>query len=161
MSAGHIRQRSTGSFELRYRVDGRTKTETFRGTKRDAQRRLRELLTLADHNMHPNDPDRLTTTQWLCRWLDQVRPEIANYTFRGYESAVRVHIAPRLGDILLARLSPADLPGLLHGAGQFAVEGEYTKPDHNRARGSTSPGCRAAFDRRKPDRTAEKTAAEG
>jgi integrase len=32
-------------------------------------------------------------------------------TWRGYESAVRVHIAPRLGDILLQRLGPADIQG--------------------------------------------------
>jgi hypothetical protein len=38
---GHIRQRSRGSFELRYRVGGKTHTATFRGTKTDAQKELR------------------------------------------------------------------------------------------------------------------------
>ena len=48
MSTGHIRQRSPGAWEIRYRVADKTRTETVRGGKREAQRRLRELLTLAD-----------------------------------------------------------------------------------------------------------------
>ena len=51
--AGRIRQRGPGSWELRYQVGGKTRTETVKGTKRDAQRRLRELLVLVDQNRHP------------------------------------------------------------------------------------------------------------
>lgn len=109
MSAGHVRARSRGSFELRYQVGGKTKTETFRGTKRDAQRRLRELLTLVDQNRHPDDPDRLTVAQWLDRWLGIVKAEVAARTWIGCEVAARVHIAPALGDRPLARLAPSDL----------------------------------------------------
>jgi len=109
--SGHIRQRSTGSFELRYQVGGKTRTETFRGTKKDAQRRLRELLTLVDQNRHPEDPDRMTTAQWLERWLKFVKAELAVQTHAGYEAAVRVHIAPAIGHKLLSRLSPADVQG--------------------------------------------------
>jgi integrase len=56
---GHIRQRSAGSWELRLdlprdTVTGarRTRTETVRGSKRDAQRRLRELLSAVDRGEH-------------------------------------------------------------------------------------------------------------
>lgn len=106
---GHIRARSAGSFELRYRAGNKTKTETFRGTKREAQRRLRELLTLVDQNRHPDDPDRLTVAQWLNRWLGMAKAELAAQTHLGYETAVRVHIAPALGERLLTRLAPADI----------------------------------------------------
>jgi integrase len=109
MSTGHIRQRSPGSWEVRYRAGGKTKTETVRGGKRDAQRRLRELLTLVDQNRHPEDPDRLTVAQWLDRWLGIVKPELAAQTHIGYETAVRVHIAPAIGDRQLSRLSPVDI----------------------------------------------------
>src|SRR5215212_9475592 len=109
MSTGHIRQRSPGSWEVRYRAGGKTKTETVRGGKRDAQRRLRELLTLVDQKRHPEDPDRLTVAQWIDRWLGIVKPELAAQTHIGYETAVRVHIAPAIGDRQLSRLSPADI----------------------------------------------------
>ena len=36
--SGHIRERSPGSFELRWRVDGKVYTATFRGGKREAER---------------------------------------------------------------------------------------------------------------------------
>lgn len=109
MSAGHIRQRSPGSFELRYQAGNKTKTETFRGTKRDAQRRLRELMTLVDQNRHPEDPDRLTVAQWLGRWLGIVKTELAEQTWLNTEAAVRVRIVPALGELQLARLTPSDL----------------------------------------------------
>ncbi len=36
--SGHIRERSPGSFELRWRVDGKVHTATFRGGKREAEK---------------------------------------------------------------------------------------------------------------------------
>jgi hypothetical protein len=55
---GHIRGRSPGSWELRYALprgaDGkrRTATETFHGSKREAQARLRELMGVVDRGQH-------------------------------------------------------------------------------------------------------------
>jgi integrase len=106
---GHIRQRSPGSWEIRYRAAGKTRTETVHGGKREAQRRLRELLTLADQGRHPENPDRLTVAQWLDRWLGIVKPELAAQTHLSYATAARVHIAPALGDRQLSRLTPVDV----------------------------------------------------
>jgi integrase len=109
---GHIRARSPGSFELRYRHDGKTRTATFRGSKREAERELRRLLLLVDENRHPNDPDRLTVAQWLERWLGQVRGEVAPRTHERYASICRVHLIPAIGEVLLARLSITDVQSL-------------------------------------------------
>jgi integrase len=106
---GHIRARSAGSFELRYRVGGKTITTTVKGNKRDAQRRLRELLTLADQGRHPDDPERLTVGKWLDRWLDIVKSELAAQTHANYETTARTRIAPALGSIQLSRLAPSHL----------------------------------------------------
>jgi DNA polymerase-1 len=48
---GHIRQRSPGSWELRWRANGRVCTRTIRGGKRDAERALREALTAVDQGI--------------------------------------------------------------------------------------------------------------
>src|SRR6266496_3994525 len=107
---GHIRQRSAGSYELRYRASSsKTITTTFRGGKREAERELRRLLSLVDNNRHPNDPDRLTVAQWLERWLSILKTKIAAQTWIVHEAAVRVHLVPALGAIQLARLAPGDL----------------------------------------------------
>jgi integrase len=108
---GHVRQRSPGSFELRYRDHGNTRTATFRGTKREADRELRRLLSLVDANQHPTDPDRLNVGEWLTRWLGQVKGEAAPRTHLRYSQFVNLHITPRIGDISLARLSVADVQG--------------------------------------------------
>jgi integrase len=112
---GHIRQRSAGSWEVRYRAAGKIRTATVRGGKRDAERRLRELLTLVDQNRHPDDPERLTVERWLDRWLGIVKTELATQTHLGYESAVRVHIAPAIGDRQLVRLAPVDIQAFYTG----------------------------------------------
>ncbi|HTW54242.1 MAG TPA: site-specific integrase [Stellaceae bacterium] len=112
---GHVRQRSPGSFELRYRDHGKTRTATFRGTKREADRELRRLLSLVDNNQHPSDPDRLTVSGWLSRWLGQVKGEAAPRTHLRYSEFVRLHITPQIGDVPLARLSVADVQGLYSG----------------------------------------------
>lgn len=62
---GHIRQRSPGSFELRYRVGGAVRTETIRTTsKKAAAARLRELLVAVDRNEHVT-PSRMTLATWM------------------------------------------------------------------------------------------------
>lgn len=66
MSAGHIQRRGAASWRLKYDI-GRdpltgkriTKFKTVTGTKRDAQRELRELLGAADKGHHV-DPGKLT-----------------------------------------------------------------------------------------------------
>jgi len=109
MRAGRVRQRSPGSWELRYRVNGKTVTSTFRGGKRDADRELRRLLSLVDSNLHPNDPDRLTASAWLARWLDMIKTEIEPRSYERYEAICRLRVGPILGHMLLAELRPADV----------------------------------------------------
>jgi integrase len=118
VSTGHIRQRSPGSWELRYELprgaDGkrRTRTETVRGAKRDAQRRLRELMASVDRGVAV-DPGKMTTGQWLERWLAECRYTVAPKTWQERAAYVRLHLVPALGAIPLARLAPADIQGYL------------------------------------------------
>ena len=73
MSAGHIRARGPGAWELKYDVGrdprtGRriTKFKTVRGSKRDAQRVLRNLLGTVDRGRHV-DPGKLTMAPLFAR----------------------------------------------------------------------------------------------
>jgi integrase len=124
---GHVRQRSPGSFELRYRDHGKTRTMTFRGTKREADRELRRLLSLVDANRHPSDPDRLTVAAWLTRWLGQVKGEAAPQTHLRYSEIIRTHITPRIGDLLLGRLHTADVQGLYSDLAQTKLSAQSRK----------------------------------
>ena len=59
-------------------------------------------------------PDRsVTVGEYLEHWLARVREEKRATTHRGYESAVRLHIAPVLGSVRLQKLGGADVRRLI------------------------------------------------
>src|SRR5580700_7364682 len=87
---GHIRQRSPGSFELRYSMGAnmatgkrRIATATVRGTHKDAEKELRRLLRSLDTGEHV-DPTRMTVGQWLTTWLAAIVGEVAPRTHESY-----------------------------------------------------------------------------
>ena len=87
---GHIRQRSPGSFEIRYSLGANSATgkrgvatATVSGTRRDAERELRRLLRALDTGEHI-DPTRMTVREWLNQWLDTVRQEVSPKSFERY-----------------------------------------------------------------------------
>src|ERR1051325_8836598 len=104
MSNGHIRQRSPGSWELRYTIDGKTRTATVRGTRRDAEKELRKRLVTID-NGGVADATKLTTGQWLHQGLGVVKSELSPPTLDHCQRAVTTHLKRRLGDVPLAKLS--------------------------------------------------------
>ena len=65
---GGIDQRSEKCWRLRYRVNGKRFTQSFRGNKTDAQKELRRLLRSGDKGEHVA-PDRITVGQWIEQWI--------------------------------------------------------------------------------------------
>jgi hypothetical protein len=121
MTGGHIRQRSTGSWELRYSagtdpVTGKRKTitTTFRGNKRDAEKELRRLLHTVDIGEHV-DPTRITVGRWLEDWLASIRPSKAPRTHHRYSELVAHYLSPALGNVPLAKLTPAHIQRAYNG----------------------------------------------
>jgi integrase len=113
--AGHIRQRSRGSFELRYSLGtdpakGKRKiaTATFHGSRKDAEKELRRLLRSLDTGEHV-DPNRVTVRQWLTTWLGAVRAEVAPKTHERYGEIINNFLIPALGNLQLAKLAPVHL----------------------------------------------------
>jgi len=113
---GHIRQRSKGSWEIVIDVGRDPSTgkrlqhwETVRGTKRDAQQRLAELLVTIEQGSYIK-PKRLTLGQWLEDWIDSyVTTNCSPRTVDSYRSEIRGHIIPALGAIPLTHLRPQHL----------------------------------------------------
>src|SRR6516165_5283125 len=112
---GHIRERSPGSFELRYSLGAdpatgrrRIATTTIRGNRKDAERELRRLLRAVDIGEHV-DPSRITLRQWLATWIATVRHEVAPRSFDRYAAIVNRHLIPALGNLRLTKLAPAHI----------------------------------------------------
>jgi len=114
-STGHIRQRTPGSWELRYTLGTdpasgtrRTATTTVRGNRRAAEKELRRLLRTLDTGEHV-DPTRMTIRQWLETWLIAVRQEVSPKTYERYSEIVRHFLAPALGNLQLTKLGPTHI----------------------------------------------------
>ena len=106
--SGHIRERSPGSFELRYKKAGRTFTKTVRcGSKAEAKRALRHLIVEHDKGIAAIAPAKMLVTDWLRQWLDLTAADVRPITAERYEAAVRLYLAPALGHINLRDLAPA------------------------------------------------------
>ena len=109
---GHIRQRSAGSWELRYSLGtdfggGKRSiaTTTVKGDRRSAEKELRRLLRTVDTGEHI-DPNSMTVSQWLTTWLENVRVEVAPKSHERYGEVVKNFLIPELGNLPLAKLAP-------------------------------------------------------
>jgi integrase len=82
-----------------------------RGGKREAQRKLTELLGEAQRGGdHPSAKGGLTVVAWLETWLaDHGARRVSAKTFERYSQIVRVHLVPALGAVPLAKLAPVQI----------------------------------------------------
>jgi len=117
---GTIRKRGKGSWELRCDlprdVDGKRRRQhvSFKGSKTDAQHRLRELLALAEGGL-PLDNSRLTLRDYLEQWLDSHSSKIRVRTLYGYRNVLRGQVMPALGSSRLSKLQPVQIERLYSG----------------------------------------------
>ena len=113
---GHIKQRAKGSWSIVIDVgrDPRTgkrqqQWHTVRGTKKEAETKLRELLQSLETGGYIK-PSKLTLGDWLEHWLESYAAlHVSPRTYEGYKFLVRRHIIPALGALELTRLEPRHL----------------------------------------------------
>lgn len=123
-SWGSKRQKRRGVWELRYTVAGKPKTETFRGTAREADRRL--LALRLRHEKAAEDPSTtLSAFFWgvfvpECEARLDAPPESGNKplaltTYKGYVRYFRHSIEPTFGDTALEDVRARDVQDWLSG----------------------------------------------
>ena len=118
---GSLRTRYKGSWniiiDLGYQPDPDTgqlkrkqKWFTVRGTKRDAEKKLAELLHAANRN-EIVEPTKLTLGAWLEAWLETAikPPNKRLRTYETYKSVIERHLKPALGSLRVQQVQPTDL----------------------------------------------------
>ena len=108
---GSIRQRSKGTWQLRYDAPAngtgkrRYVSETVNGTKREAERTLRERLAAIENGGYvPRDKE--TVSEFMHRWLETYAATNTSLrTQHGYQAYVRRYIVPSIGSISLQMLT--------------------------------------------------------
>jgi integrase len=117
MTAGHIRRRGRSSWELKFETGrdpatGKRKIayHSFRGTKRDAQLKLAELLAAVGGGSYI-EPRKIAVGEFVRSRVDQWEAggDISARTAQRYRQLVENQIVPHVGAIPLQKLRPLDI----------------------------------------------------
>ena len=119
---GHITKRGKDSYSIKVSlgkdaVTGKYKAQwyTVRGGKKDAEKRLSELLHQQDTGTYIQ-PGKAKLADYLERWLKEyVWPNLAPRTAESYEHIARHYISPYLGNYELVNLKPEHLQQFYSG----------------------------------------------
>jgi integrase len=111
---GHIRRRGKNSWRLKFDAGrdaaGNRKIHTFRGTKREAQVRLAELIASVAQSSYV-EPNRITVTEFVRARVDarEAAGAISARTAARYRELMENQIVPHIGTKLLQKLRPLDI----------------------------------------------------
>src|SRR4051812_37642096 len=112
---GTICQRKDGKWCAAISLPGGKRSFLYGKTRAEVAKKLREAQSNRDQGL-PVVPDRITVADFLDRWLtDTMKTSVRPSTHASYKRMVDRHIKPAIGHIRLARLTPADVQGLLNG----------------------------------------------
>jgi integrase len=111
---GSIRQRTRGTWEITIDIGPEPTTgrrrrhfESVKGAKKEAQRRLAELLVGIEQGAYVKKSRKLTVAAWLLKWFDSyVIGNLSPKTSESYHHELSHYIIPRLGGIRLTELRP-------------------------------------------------------
>jgi integrase len=106
---GGIDARGDNRWRLRYRVNGKRYTVSFRGTVSEAKRELRRLVRSGDENTHVA-PSKITLAEWAAQWI--AGRQVNERTRERYAGLLRNQVLPRLGARRLQSLTASDLDSL-------------------------------------------------
>lgn len=133
---GSLKQRHKGSWslilDLGYQTDPETgkrkrkqKWITVRGTRRNAERKLAELVHKKDTHSFV-EPSKVTVGEWLHAWLEKAikPPRRTLRAYETYKSAIVRHLIPTLGAIRLQELRTIDIERFHADLGLAPATGE-------------------------------------
>ena len=109
--AGNIRKRPDGRWEARYSLGFDTKTgkqiqrSVYGSTQREVLQKLAKITTEIEDGSY-TDPTKMKLGTWLDIWLTDYTGNLKSSTYSVYESHVRSHLKPNLGQIQLTKLAP-------------------------------------------------------
>lgn len=134
---GSITKRGDKTYLLRLYL-GRTSTgkrkyhtQTYHGTKKEAEKILRELVARYEGG-GVMAPSREGLTAYLAEWMELAKVgKVSEKTVEVYRNHIRLYISPYLGELPLSRISVTDVQGLyqaLHakGLGKSAIKTSHT-----------------------------------
>lgn len=134
---GHIVSRSKGSYSIKISlgkdpITGKYKYQWFtvRGSKKDAEKKLSELLHQQDTGTYMK-PGKTTVAYYLQRWLrDYAKPNLSPRTLEGYEHIIKRYICPDLGNYTLINLKTEHLQHYYSDKLNAGLSGQTVRHHH-------------------------------
>lgn len=117
MAAGHVRKRGGKWTYVYYTIDPATGEGKHKWTggftsKSEAQRALREAITSTEQGTFI-EPTKMTYRDYVERiWLPLIEDQLESSTVESYERNMHGHVLPKVGGVLIQKLSPTHLNDL-------------------------------------------------
>ena len=109
-NTGTIRKRSDNSYEARVTVGrdpntGKQIQKSIYGkTKKEVRQKMQQLITDVNNGTY-RPPNNLLVKDWMKEWLEVFcKNKVKQYTFTSYNTIIRTHINPRIGEVKLSDL---------------------------------------------------------
>jgi hypothetical protein len=97
------------------------------GTEKGAQKELTKILRSIDEETYV-EPSHQNLAEYLNRWLETVKPNLAPKTFERYKQLADVNIKPQLGHIKLAKIHPQQIAEFYTWSGHVRQSANRTRP---------------------------------
>lgn len=164
---GHIRGRSKGSWQvvIELEPDGQTGRRrqlrrTIQGRKKDAELLLAQLISQHELGIDAG-PGQVTVDEFLQRWLrDYAEVSVGAKTYVRYAEICRLHLAPKLGSVTLAKLRPARIQQAYRELQDAGLSAQTVLHVHRVLRGALNWGVRMQMLTRNPTDATEAPRAE-
>lgn len=108
---GSIFRRKDGRWAASALVAGERRSFYGRSREEAASKLLTALTARRDGMPLPRETQKLAA--FLESWLETAKANVRPLTFKSYAEIVRLHVAPVLGKVVLARLTPQQVQGML------------------------------------------------
>lgn len=145
---GTIRKREDGSWEARYMVDGK-RHSIYGRTQSEVRKKLTEATSTIDNGNYTEDSG-LTVGQWLRMWQRDYSGNIKLSTADTYETQIRVHLMPTLGDVKLTALRLPMIQQLYNKKRQEGLSPKSIKNIHGCLHKALSVAVRIGYISRNP-----------
>ena len=129
---GNIRKRKDGRWEGRYTAghDPVTGKQIFKNVLGKTQAEVKDKLNAALEELKRIDvivSDQMTTGEWLDTWLEHyAKPVMRATTYNNYETLIRLHIKPYIGEVKLNKLSTLQIQKLYN---KLLSDGRFDRPE--------------------------------
>ena len=100
------------------------KFKTVGGTKKEAERAMREFIRELERGYHVTD-DHITVSEWIATWLEVfITPNVSPTTLSRYTGMIRRYITPLIGSVKVQELKPLTVQSWVNSLSTSPVSGK-------------------------------------